>query len=168
MTTDQLNNIEPKRIVENAKPMLIAGLNKKYTFGKDDMNIPAQWEEFGVYLGKIPGQKENVAFGFCFDLDNNKGFKYVCGVEISDDTKASELPGDLELKQLPSFSYAVFEHRGHVSGIRQTCDAIFQQWIPETDYVKPDDADFFYERYGEEFDPQKGIGDVEIWIPMTK
>ncbi|MDR8393738.1 effector binding domain-containing protein [Aliifodinibius sp. S!AR15-10] len=94
------------------------------------------------------------------------GIEYVCGVEVSDDIEASDLPENIELKQLPSFSYAVFQHEGHVSIIRQTCDAIFQEWVPQSGYEKPQDADFFFEQYGEDFDPQKGTSDIEIWIPI--
>lgn len=166
MPTKKNESIQPKRIEKDAPPMLIAGLSRKYTFGKDNMNIPAQWEEFGAYLGKIPGQKGNVAYGFCFELDSDHGFEYLCCVEISGDIKLSNLPEGFETQQLPSFTYAVFEHEGHVSAIRQTCDAIFQQWIPVSGYKKPEDADFFFERYGEKFDPQKGKGDIEIWIPI--
>lgn len=161
-------SIQPKRIEKNAQPMLVAGLSRTYTFGKGDRNVPAQWEEFGTYLGNIPGQKGNVAYGLCFDLDTDQGFEYVCGVGVSEGIQTTDLPKNFEIKQLPSFTYAVFEHEGHVSAIRQTCDAIFQQWIPKTDYAKPEDADFFFERYGENFDPGKGKGDIEIWIPVEE
>lgn len=108
----------------------------------------------------------NMAYGICFDLDNGEGIEYVCGVEVSEDTDASDLPKDFELKKLPSFTYAVFDHEGHVSAIRQTCDAIWKDWLPESGYEKPKEADCFFERYGEEYDPQAGKGDIEIWIPV--
>lgn len=159
------NGIKPVRIEDKVNPMLIAGLSKECIFGKDPFNAPAQWQEFGAYVDKIPGQKEYVSYGLCLDIDNGKGIEYVCGVEVSGDIDAAELPGDIELKKLPSFSYAVFEHKGQVSGIRQTCDAIFQEWVPQSGY-EPQDADFFFERYGEDFDPKKGANDIEIWIPI--
>ncbi len=168
MTTDPSKKIKPNRVEENVNPMIIAGLKREYTFGKEMMNISTQWTEFSAYFCSIPGQKENVAYGLCIDRKNGNGFEYVCGVEISEEMDASELPEGLELKQLPSFSYAVFEHNGHVSTIRQTCDAIFHQWIPDTDFRKPENANFFFERYGQEFDPGKGLGGMEIWIPVDK
>ncbi|MFH5831966.1 GyrI-like domain-containing protein [Halalkalibaculum sp. DA3122] len=75
----------------------------------------------------MPGQKENVAYGVCFDLDNGKGIEYLCGVEVSKDTSASDLPQNFELRQLPSYTYAVFEHDAHVSEIQQTCDIIWKE-----------------------------------------
>lgn len=160
-------SIKPKRIEENAESMTVAGLSEDYLF-RGPMNPSAQWQQLGPHLGNISGQKENVAYGICFDLDNGKGIEYLCGVEVSDNTEVSALPNNFVLKQLPSFTYAVFEHEGHVSSIRKTCDAIWKEWIPESGYKKPEEADFFFERYGEDFDPQKGKGDIEIWIPVKK
>lgn len=158
----QQSNIKPKQVIESAEPMVIAGLSREYLFGKP-MDPSGQWQQLGRYLGNIPGQKGNAAFGLCFDLDGGKGIEYVCGMEISDNGK---LPEGFIRKELPSLDYAVFDHKGHISGIRQTCDAIWQEWIPVSGYNKPDEADFFFERYGEGFDPKKGIGDIEIWVPV--
>lgn len=158
-------SIKPKRIEENANPMVIAGLSQNYLFNKP-MNPSAQWQQLGPHLDNIPGQKENVAYGLCFDMDSGKGIEYVCGVEVSEDTDASDLPKEFELKRLSSFTYAVFDHEGHVSGIQQTCDAIWKNWIPASGYDKPAEANFFFERYGEEYDAKAGKGDIEIWIPV--
>lgn len=158
-------SIKPKRIEEHAKSMAVAGLSADYFFS-GPMNPSAQWQELGPYLGRIPGQKENVAYGICFDLENGKGIEYMCGVEVSDDTKTSDLPDNFVLKQLPTLTYAVFDHDGHVSTIQETCDVIWKEWLPESGYKKPEEADSFFERYGENYNPQKGKGDIEIWIPV--
>lgn len=165
MSTKQ-NGIEPKRIEKNANSVTVAGLSKRYLFS-GPMNPAAQWQKLGPYLGRIPGQKGNVAYGVCFDMANREGIEYFCGVEVSDEVNASVLPDGFELKQLPSFSYAVFDHEGHISSIRLTCDAIWKEWTPNSGYSKPEKANFFFERYGEKFNPRKGMGDIEIWIPIT-
>lgn len=165
MTIEESENIEPKRIQENAEPMAVAGLSEDYLFS-EPMNPSAQWQQLGPHLGHIPGQKGNVAYGVCFDLDNGKGIEYLCGVEVSDDSNASDLPDNFEMRHLPSLTYAVFDHDGHVSEIQQTCDAIWKNWIPESGYEKPEEAEFFFERYGEKYDAQAGKGDIEIWIPV--
>lgn len=163
MSTNEI--IKPKRLEENAEPMTIAGLSEDYLFD-GSMNPSSQWQQLGPHLGNIPGQKENVAYGVCFDLDNGKGIEYLTGVEVSKDADASKMPDNFELKQLPSLTYAVFDHEGHVSQIKKTCDIIWKEWIPESGYEKPEEADFFFERYGENYNPKKGKGDIEIWIPM--
>lgn len=158
-------SIEPKYVKQDIGPMHIAGISKDYLFA-GPMNPSPQWQQLGPQLGNIPGQKENVAYGICFDLDSGKGIEYVCGVEVSNETKASELPDNFVLKKIPPFSYAIFDHEEHVSRIQQTCDAIWKKWLPTSGYDKPEAADFFFERYGEEFNPQTGKGDIEIWIPV--
>lgn len=163
--TSKTNSIQPNRIEENSEPILIAGLSRKCSFKEGLEGAPAQWETFGTFIGKIPGQKNNVAYGVCFDIDNSKDIEYVTGVEVS---KVKNLPEGFITKQLPSFDYAVFTHEGHVSGIPKTCDAIWKKWIPNSGYKKPENADFFFERYGENFDPQKGSGDIEIWVPVER
>jgi len=158
-------SIEPKRIEEDTASMTVAGLSEDYLFSQP-MNPSSQWQQLSPHLGDIPGQKENVAYGVCFDLKNGKGIEYLCGVEVSDDAEISDLPDNFVLKQLPSLTYAVFDHEGPVSAIRQTCDAIWKEWLPESGYEKPRASDFFFERYGEDYDARAGKGDIEIWIPV--
>ncbi|MEX0771852.1 MAG: GyrI-like domain-containing protein [Balneolales bacterium] len=155
------NSIEPIRF-EESKELLIAELGENYLFGSP-MDPSEQWQEFGAYLGNIPRQKENTAYGLCIDLNNGKGIEYVCGVEVTD---IKRLPEPFTHKELPPQKYAVFAHEGHISTIPQTCDAIWKEWTPGSGYEKPEDADFFFERYGEGFDPKKGFGDIEVWVPV--
>ncbi len=166
MNSKEVNheNIKPDRIEKNVKPMLIAGISRESAFDEGLVNAPVQWEEFGSFIGKIPGQIDNIAYGLCFDMNNGQGIEYVTGVEVSD---AKKLPENFITKKLPSFDYAIFQHKGHVSGIPQTCDVIWKEWIPKTKFEKPEESDFFFfERYGEEFDPETGTGDIEIWVPV--
>jgi AraC family transcriptional regulator len=126
------------------------------------MNGAAQWEKFAPHIGNIPGQKGAVAYGIGFHLDDGKGIEYMCAVEVSGTKK---LPEQFTLKQIPERQYAVFVHNYHVSTIRHTLDAI-AKWLPHSDFEKPDGMDFFFERYGEKFDPKTGFGDIEIWVPV--
>lgn len=105
--------------------------------------------------------------GVCFDLDNGEGIEYLYGVEVPDDADASELADNFELRKLSSFTYAIFNHEGHVSGNRQTCDVIWKEWLPESGYSNSKAADFFFERYGGNYDTQAGKGGIEIWIPVN-
>jgi hypothetical protein len=45
------------------------------------------------------------------------------------------------------------------------------QWLPESRHKAARaaaGAPDFFERYGEVFDPQLGMGDVEVWIPVIE
>jgi AraC family transcriptional regulator len=147
---------------EDGKPMLIAGLSNCFT--TETMNdIPAQWQRFAPYIGKIPGQVGAVAYGVCFNTSKGSmGVEYLSGVEVS---STSGLPDEFSVASIPAQRYAVFRHPEHVSRLRETLDAI-SRWLPksglEAAHVDTDAADFF-ERYGDEFDPRGGM---EVWVPV--
>ncbi|MGB2899786.1 MAG: GyrI-like domain-containing protein [Candidatus Acidiferrum sp.] len=147
---------------ENGKALVIAGLRSRYT--TETMNgIPAQWERFVPYIGKIPGQVGRAAYGACWNFAD--GMDYLTGVEVS---SSSGLPGEFSVVAIPAQKYAVLPHRGHVSDLRETLDAI-DKWLPgsglEAAFGSAETPSFF-ERYSEEFDPRTGMGGMEVWIPI--
>lgn len=145
---------------ENARAMFIAGQEQSYTC--DNLSgIPSQWTSFGGRIGHIPGQVGNVAYGAVLGNGGNQ-IRYLTGVEVNN---TSELPEDFSGIRIPAQRFAVFPHRGHVSTLRFTIDAIWNKWAPESGQ-RIGDFPGFLERYGEHFNPQTGLGDIEIWIPV--
>jgi AraC family transcriptional regulator len=148
---------------ENGKPMLIAGLRGHFTT-ENWAGIPAQWERLISY-GRIPGAVGFVHYGLCFNMSN--GIDYLCGVEVS---AIDGLLAEFTHVNIPAQKYAVFAHHEHVSKLHNTLDAIQRQWFPGSGHeaVRPSGGvpDFF-ERYGEGFDPRTGMGDIEVWIPIS-
>jgi AraC family transcriptional regulator len=160
-------NLDPPRC-EDRGQLIIAGLAGRYTAGTLD-DLPALWGRFAVYIGRIPGQVGRVAYGVCSDMLSGTGsFQYLSGVEVSE---SSALPEQFSRVHIPAQRYVVFPHREHVSKLRDTVSTIWSQWFPESGYKAARGtagaADFF-ERYGEGFDPQRGIGDIEVWIPVIE
>jgi AraC family transcriptional regulator len=151
---------------ENDQPRLIAGLRSRYTTATMN-NIPAQWQRFVPYLGKIPGQVGRVAYGVCLDPSNfTEGIEYLTGVEVSN---SSGLPGEFSVVSIPAQRYAVFVHGEHISRLRETLDAISQKWVPESGYELARgnaETPAFFERYTEDFDPRTGLGGIAVWIPI--
>ncbi len=158
---EKLTSLSEPRFVDS-EALLIVGLKNRYN---DDTSaqMPAQWQAFGPHIGNIENQRGNVAFGVLCNSDDEGNIDYVTGVEVSQfpDT-AKELDGI----RIPSQTYAVFQHDGHISEIRRTWKTIFGQWLPEADYKLVDAPQL--ERYGEGFDPEVGAGDIEIWIPVVR
>ena len=148
---------------ENGTALLVAGLRSHYT--AETMNrIPAQWQQFAPYLGKIPGQVGGAAYGVCWLLA--EGIDYLSGVEVS---SAASVPGEFEVVGIPAQKYAVFPHREHISKLRETLDAIGHKGLPESGHEVARggaEAPAFFERYSEEFDPRTGMGGIEVWIPI--
>ena len=81
-------------------------------------------------------------------------------------TDFSRLPAEFAHIRIAPQRYAVFEHREHISAIRSTWHAIWNDWLPAYGYRVVDAPDF--ERYDESFDPHTGNGGLEIWIPIER
>ena len=153
--------LEPPRF-EDRRPFLLAGLTERYNTAKIE-GIPVQWQRFAPHIGKVPGQVGWTCYGVCFNFDGADNMDYMCAVEVS---VASALPAELTELQVAEQKYAVFAHRGHISKIGGTWDAIFKQWLPTSGYrmVKAPQLEI----YGEEFNSRTGTGLVEIWIPVER
>jgi AraC family transcriptional regulator len=154
-----LANLETPRF-ENGRPLLIAGLGERYVC-ESSKGIPAQWQRFAPHIGNIPGQVGRTAYGVRCNSDDAGNFDYVCGVEVTD---FSDLPPEFSRVRIAAQRYAVFSHRDHIATIRSTHYTIWSKWLPESGHQVVDAPDF--ERYGESFDPRKGTGGVEIWVPI--
>ncbi|HEY6375158.1 MAG TPA: GyrI-like domain-containing protein [Edaphobacter sp.] len=152
---------------ENGRPLLIAGLGGRYTADTLD-DLPAVWERFSVHIGKVPGQVGRAAYGVCSEMfTGTGGFHYLAGVEVSD---SRGLPEEFSLVHAPTQKYVIFPHRGHVSTLRYTVNTIWSHWLPASNHKAAratDGAADFFERYGEDFDPRLGTGDIEVWIPLA-
>jgi AraC family transcriptional regulator len=151
--------LEPPRFA-HGRTLLIAGLAQRYRF-ETIQGIPAQWQRFVPYLGNVEGQVGTTAYGICHNNDGAGSFEYLCGVEVAG---FDALPDELSRVRIPERRYAVFSHRAHISTISRTWAAIMNRHLPESGLEVADAPDF--ERYGAEFNPNTGVGLVEIWIPI--
>lgn len=148
---------------ENGKPIMIAGFAERVTSETWD-KIDKLWWRFAPHIGSVPGQVgQRVAYGVVTDAGN--GIDYLAGVEVS---SASGLPDGFAHVGLPAQRYAVFEHVGHASKLKNTMTAIFDTWLPQSGHAhaRSAGAPAFFERYGEAFDPRTGTGGIEVWIPI--
>jgi AraC family transcriptional regulator len=159
MNTEITTRLEPPRF-ENGKTLLIAGLGERYN-AQTMAGIPAQWQTFGQHLGHVPGQVGTAAYGVICNGDGEGNIDYIAGVEVAD---FENVPAEFARIRVPAQRYAVFTHRGHVSAIQQTWNAIWSQWLPDSGLESADAPDF--ELYDERFDPRSGAGGFEIWLPV--
>ena len=150
--------------IENGKALRIAGLREHYT-SETMMKLPELWQRFAPHIGKVPGQVGPVAYGLCFNALSPDGMDYLAGVEVS---ASSSLPSEFSVAITPVQKYAAFSHREHVSKLYETLDAI-DKWLPGSGLKASSgtpEAPSFFERYSEEFNPQTGMGGMEVWIPI--
>ncbi|SRR5712692_4319713 len=152
--------------IEFGKALRIAGLREHHT-SETMKNIPELWLRFGPHIGNISGQVGQAAYGLCFNALSPDGIDYLVGVEVS---SSSGLPGEFSVATIPAQRYAVFPHREHVSKLFETLDAI-HKWLPGSGLqvvCGTAGAPDFFERYSEEFDPQTGMGGMEVWVPIKE
>jgi AraC family transcriptional regulator len=150
--------------IESAGPILIAGLREPLD-EQAAHKIPQLWQRLVACWEQIPQRVPAPDYGLCIHLKNHE-YYYMAGCAVWDFTG---LPGNFSPFIIPSQTYAAFPHSGDLSRIRNTIDYAFDQWLPDSAYQHATEAEnslHFFERYGENFDPHKGEGDIEIWLPI--
>jgi AraC family transcriptional regulator len=164
MQKDPSVNVEQPRLV-HGKALLVAGLRQRYN-GQTMDNIPEQWQQFAAHIGKIPGQASSVAYGICWQAPDGDGIEYLSGVEV---TGFAGLRSQFTVVSIPAHRYAVFAHNDHVSRLSDTVDGIFNRWLAESELraaAGASETPDFFERYSEEFNPETGMGGMEVWVPI--
>ena len=147
------------RIVTN-KPMLIVGFNGHFSVD-NTQGIPLLWQRIAPHFGHIPGQKGFIAYGASYNCDDAGAFDYIAGAEVS---SFSDLPDEFARLSVPEQLCAVFEHSGHITGIQQTFEAIWRDWLPKSG--REPAMGVTLELMDERFDGATGNGVVEIWVPL--
>ncbi len=158
MKTTETTKIEATRM-QKGEALRVAGLRAHYTADKSAA-IPSQWQRFAPHIGHVPGQVGSEAYGLMQFYESGE-MDYTAGVAVSKTAKVSE---PLTTIDVPEQFYVVFTHCGHVSDIRFTCDAIWNDWFPQSERKPTNGLQF--EKYDTRFNPVTGEGEVEIWIPI--
>jgi AraC family transcriptional regulator len=149
---------EPR--IDKAGELLFVGLSEHVPY-KDMQNVARQWERFmsGLY-GEIDHKLAEPPVGIATGSSGD-GIEYVCAAGV---TKFGSVPKTCIKVTLAPATYAVFAHDDHVTQIRETYEAIWNDWFPKIGKT-PAEAPSF-ERHNDTFDPRTGNGGVTIWIPI--
>ena len=150
--------LQPPRI-EKVPAFLVAGFAERVTHDSA-ASIPQLWQKLAPHIGHLPNELPDYAYGIKMNPDE-ESFEYLAGVGV---TSFDGLPEDFRTERIPAQTYAVFVHRGHVSTIRETMKAVWNEYLPASGLKLADSPE--YESYGRLFMPATGMGDVEIFIPI--
>lgn len=153
-----MNTFQPNRY-EHGHSMLLAGLRHHHNYNEAVTSIPVQWRTFVQQL-PLPAQTQQITYGVMCGHDASS-FEYMTGVEVS---SFDGLPAETGRVRIQPARYAVFVHSGAIANIRETWQKIYD-WLLHSSYESSHTPDF--ERYDERFDPQTGIGDVEVWVGVV-
>lgn len=151
--------LDPPRIVAEER-LRAVGLSETHSFATT-IHIPAQWQRFMELYGAIPDKLDRIPIGISQAPDDNGEFPYICAAEVS---RFSDIPPGHIKVDLPPRTYAVFEHKGHVSRIFETYEAIWNEALADR---KVADAPVI-ERHNPTFDPSTGEGGLTLWIPLAE
>lgn len=162
MTPQQKITLAPP-VIETREAQRLAGLSQRYDFTTRD-TIPQQWQRFDPFFTELLPHTGGLSYGVCGAYDERDGgFDYFSAVPLPKGVEA--LPGMTEMT-LPAGRYVRFRHEGHISGIRNTCAAVYETGMPALG-EEPDTRWFsILEYYGADFDPATGMGTVEVWLKL--
>ncbi|MEO0819181.1 MAG: AraC family transcriptional regulator [Pseudomonadota bacterium] len=146
--------------MERVPALTIAGLGGRYAVDAVQ-DIPGLWRDLAPHIGSVPGQIGFTTYGVCMVPDAEGAFDYIAGVAVRG---GDALPEGFRTVQLTARPAAVFLHEGAISDIRHTWHSIYADWLPKNGKQAAPAPSF--ELYDDRFDPMKGTGTVEIWVPI--
>jgi AraC family transcriptional regulator len=154
-------------VIETLPAARYVGLARTYAITELG-GIPRQWEEFQRHLSSKVADKDRAlipaAYGIVHNAAHNgEDVQYVCAVPAS---RAAPAGADLTELELPAMRVAKFEHQGHISGIRASTRAVFEEGLPAAG-LRPAGSVDLIECYGPQFDPRGGFGPVGLWIQVA-
>ena len=163
---DAIRHLESKAMrlkeprIQKEGELLFVGLSEHVRY-KDMQNIAGQWERFmsgprGEIDHKVAEPPVGIATG-----SNADGIEYVCAARVK---TFGPVPKDCVKLTLSPATYVVFAHDDHVTQLRETYEAIWNDWFLKSG-TTPAEAPSF-ERHNNTFDPRTGNGGVTIWIPI--
>ncbi|MET1079551.1 MAG: AraC family transcriptional regulator [Pseudomonas sp.] len=151
--------LPPPRL-EHLGALLIGGLGERLSYGTRQ-NIPRLWQRFTPRIGAVPNRVDGCVYGVCSERDDEGGFDYLAGIEVS---RLEGLPASWQRLKVPAGRYAVFQHPGHIAELRDSIEHIWQHWLPQSGYPVGDRPELV--RCSEDFDPVGGRGQVEFCLPI--
>ncbi len=154
-------SVKPVRY-ETRGAFTVSGISKRYTW-ETNTGIPAQWATLQSIMTDVSKDDEPCAYGVCTPSPSDRQFLYTCGFA---EEALFERNAKIETVSLPAATYAVYLHTDHISTLTDTTNAIWNTWTPPNGQRIAHASDF--ELYDCRFDPETGLGGVEIWVPLAE
>lgn len=160
--TTQQPHREPELVT--LEPMYLAGIPFYYDLTQKN-DLSSQWSNLIDVLDTLPGLNRPPSFyqmQLWFPNQSPDSIYFFIGVGIEKD---SPIPIQLTAKTIPSQTYLRFYHKGLSNLVGHTYRYIYEEWLPQTDYLLPHYYNFEY--YGaEHLGPYNPNSISEIYIPV--
>ena len=163
---DAIRHLESRKMkledprIEKLPQQFFVGLPELVTYG-NTQTIAGQWGRFmsGPY-GEIENRTPTIPVGIALE-STDEGIRYVCAAEV---TRFGKVPEGCIKVTLAPQTYLVFAHNGHITGLRETYEAIWNEYLPASGRTVAEAPSL--DRHNETFDTRTGNGGVTIWIPV--
>jgi AraC family transcriptional regulator len=128
--------------------------------------IPALWDRFIKRIGAIPNKIGRGAMGLVEELpaaerSHPDELLYIAGAEVSSFEGA---PAGMVHRVIPAGRYALFTHKGKLSGLERTMNYICGQWMPSCGLRFRKEAQL--EVYDERFNPGSDDSEFDILVAV--
>jgi AraC family transcriptional regulator len=125
------------------------------------------WGRFTQNCQLVAGRVGDAMFGVIYsrppaERSHAHELQYIAGIAV---TPAAIVPEGMVARTIPASTFAVFTHRGPISKIGETMDAIYRQWLPQSTYKHARVADI--ERYDRRFRMNEPDSEMEYWISIA-
>lgn len=151
----------PNAAIVESRAKLIIGLAGDYTM-QTRGEIPKLYEQFFAVRDGIKHRVSDVLYGISMNAKPDGSFRYGVGIEVEE---AEDLPEGTCEMHLVEGDYVVFSQRTPVAELPERFDAVFAEWLPQSDFVQREGAVF--ECYPDDASPEEGKMLYEIWVPVA-
>ncbi len=88
--------------------------------------------------------------------------QYIAAVAVD---SVSDVPDGMVAQTIKAGTFAVFKHIGPIRTLGETCDEIYRQWLPQSDFTPGEQPDI--EVYGARFNSESDDSEMEYWVSVT-
>lgn len=146
-------------VIESKK---LVGFSLKTSFQEDKTRI--LWKKLMMRRNEITNRISDQLFSLQIYPENftpDQSFLKYALAEVSD---FDHIPNDFESFGLNGGKYLVFEYKGKAEKGSEIFGSIFQNFIPENNFLIDDRPHF--EIFREDYNPNNDSAEEEIWIPI--
>lgn len=128
------------------------------------------WNDFLGRMEAIEQRlREDALFGVIYgkpeaERSHKHELQYIACALVSED---APIPEGMVEHRVPAAQYACFTHRGPITEIKESCDAVYDGWLPGSGYKHAEVADI--ELYDERFQMEDcDNSEMEYWISIRR
>ncbi len=131
-------------------------------YQKRNIQISTQfWRKFNSNLKKSYLSQSGNWIKYAFMERRNEKLFYFCSIP-----KRNGVPNNFVYKEIQHYKYLVVEHIGSMDKIYETYGMIYQEILPQMEYIPLQENFLHFEKYDYRFHWNKENSIIEIWLPI--